>query len=107
MTALALSAFFTGVAGGFYGLYFRYVDPDAVFPIALSIEVVFIAVVGGLRTVAGPVIGAIFLTVIAEIFRAHFAVGHLIFYGLMMMLVIRFMPEGIWGRTLRYLPWAR
>lgn len=107
VTALALSAFFTGVAGGFYGLYFRYVDPDAVFPIALSIEMVFIAVVGGLRTVAGPVIGAIFLAVFAEIFRAHFASGHLVFYGLMMMLVIRFMPEGIWGRTLRFLPWAR
>ncbi len=107
VSALALSAFFTGVAGGFYSLYFRYVDPDAVFPIALSIEMVFIAVVGGLRTVAGPVIGAVFLAVIAEIFRAHFAAGHLIFYGLMMMLVIRFMPEGIWGRTLRFIPWAR
>ncbi len=105
LAALAASAFFTGVAGGFYGLYFRYVDPDAVFPISLSIEMVFIAVVGGLRTVAGPVVGAVFLTVIAELFREHFAVGHLIFYGLFMMLVIRFLPEGIWGRALRILAW--
>jgi branched-chain amino acid transport system permease protein len=104
---LAASAFLAGVAGGFYGLYYRYVDPDAVFPIALSVEMVFIAVVGGLRTVGGPVVGAVFLVTIAETFRAHFQVGHLIFYGLFMMLAIRFLPDGIWGRALRILPQRR
>jgi branched-chain amino acid transport system permease protein len=98
---LALSAFLTGMAGGFYGLYYRYVDPDAVFPIALSVETVFIAVVGGLATVGGPVIGAIFLVTIGELFREHFLVGHLIFYGLFMMLAIRYLPEGIWGGVRR------
>jgi branched-chain amino acid transport system permease protein len=100
---LALSAFFTGVAGGFYGFYFRYVDPDAVFPIALSVEMVFIAVVGGLATVVGPVVGALFLVTIAELFRERFQVGHLIFYGLFMMLAIRFLPGGLWGEARRVL----
>jgi branched-chain amino acid transport system permease protein len=104
---LALSAFLTGVAGGFYGLYFRYIDPDAVFLISLSIEMVFIAVVGGLSTIGGPVVGAVFLTTIAELFRERFAAGHLIFYGLFMMLVIRFLPEGIWGRARRVIWKAR
>ncbi len=107
VAVLALSAFLTGLAGGFYGLYFRYVDPDAVFLISLSVEMVFIAVVGGLRTIGGPVVGAVFLTSIAELFRARFTVGHLIFYGVFMMLVIRFLPEGIWGRALRILPRRR
>ncbi len=98
---LALSAFFTGLGGGFYGFYFHYVDPDAVFPIAVSVEMVFIAVVGGLATVIGPVIGAVFLTTIGELFRERFQVGHLIFYGLFMMLVIRYLPEGIWGGARR------
>lgn len=98
---LALSAFFAGVAGGFYGMYYRYVDPDAVFPIALSVEMVFMAVVGGLATVEGPVIGAIFLVTIGEVFRERFLVGHLIFYGLFMMLTIRYLPEGIWGGVRR------
>jgi branched-chain amino acid transport system permease protein len=101
VVTLALSAFFTGLAGGFYGLYFRYVDPDAVFPIAVSVETVFIAVVGGLATVVGPVIGAIFLVTIGELFRERFLVGHLIFYGLFMMLAIRYLPEGIWGGVRR------
>ncbi|HZY03383.1 MAG TPA: branched-chain amino acid ABC transporter permease [Anaeromyxobacteraceae bacterium] len=104
VAALMASAFLAGVAGGFYGLYYRYVDPDAVFPISLSVEMVFIAVVGGLRTVAGPVVGAVFLTTMAELFRERFTVGHLIFYGLFMMIVIRWLPEGIWGRALRLLP---
>jgi len=98
---LALSAFLAGVAGGFYGMYFRYVDPDAVFPIALSVEMVFIAVVGGLATVAGPIVGAIFLVTVSELFRERFLVGHLIFYGLCMMLAIRYLPEGIWGAMRR------
>lgn len=102
VVTLALSAFFTGMAGGFYGLYFRYVDPDAVFPIALSVEMVFIAVVGGLATVVGPVIGAVFLVTIGELFRERFLVGHLIFYGLFMMLAIRYLPEGIWGGARRF-----
>ena len=98
---LALSAFLAGAGGGFYAFYFRYVDPDAVLAISLSIEMVFIAVVGGLASIGGPLIGAIFLTTIGETFRDRFQVGHLIFFGLFMMIVIRYMPEGIWGRLYR------
>lgn len=96
--ALALSAFLAGTAGGFYAMYFRYVDPDAVFSIGLSVEMVFIAVVGGLASVGGPLIGAIFLVTLGESFREHFLTGHLIFYGFFMMLAIRYMPDGFWGR---------
>ena len=104
VAALALSAFIAGLAGGFYGLYFRYIDPDAVFSIAMSVEMVFIAVVGGIATTGGPIVGAVFLVTIAELFRDRFQVGHLIFYGLLMMIVIRYMPEGIWGRLRGWLP---
>jgi branched-chain amino acid transport system permease protein len=48
--------------------------------------------------VAGPLIGAIVLVTFGETFRQIFLVGHLIFYGLMMMIVIRYLPEGIWGK---------
>jgi branched-chain amino acid transport system permease protein len=98
VSALSLSAFLAGVAGGFYAMYLRYIDPDAVFAISLSVEMVFIAVVGGLTTVFGPLIGAIFLVTLGETFREHFLVGHLIFYGAFMMVAIRYMPEGIWGK---------
>ena len=106
VSALALSAFLAGAAGGFYAMYFRYIDPDAVFSIALSVEMVFIPVVGGLTTVAGPLIGAIFLVSLGETFRTYFMWGHLIFYGLFMMVAIRYMPEGIWGK-LRFIVESR
>jgi len=107
VVTLALSAFLAGVGGGFYAFYFRYVDPDAVLNIGLSMEMVFIAMVGGLGTVGGPLVGAVFLTAIGEAVRERFQVGHLIFYGLFMMLAIRYMPEGIWGRALRLLSGLR
>ena len=107
VAALAISAFIAGVAGGFYGLYFRYIDPDAVFSISMSVEMVFIAVVGGIASTAGPIVGAVFLVTISELFRERFQVGHLIFYGLLMMIVIRYMPDGIWGRVRRWLPRAK
>jgi branched-chain amino acid transport system permease protein len=100
---LAHSAALAGLGGGFYATYFRYVDPDAVCNIGLSMEMVFIAMVGGLGTVGGPLAGAVFLTALGELVRERFATGHLVVYGLVMMLVIRFMPEGIWGRVLRLL----
>jgi branched-chain amino acid transport system permease protein len=104
---LALSAFLCGMGGGFYAFYYRYVDPDAVLAIALSMEMVFIAMIGGLGSVGGPLIGAVVLTTIGENVREHFPSGHLVFYGLFMMIVIRYMPEGIWGRVYRWLPWTR
>jgi branched-chain amino acid transport system permease protein len=105
--ALVLSAFFVGLGGGFYAIYFRYIDPETVFSISYSIEMVFIAVVGGIATTGGPIVGAIFLVTLSEIFRDHFKSGHLIFYGLFMMLIIRYMPEGIWGRLRKRLPLRR
>jgi branched-chain amino acid transport system permease protein len=107
VVTLAISSFLAGLGGGFYAFYYRYVDPDAVLNIGLSMEMVFIAMVGGLATVGGPFIGAVFLTTIAEAVRARFQGGHLVFYGLFMMLVIRFMPEGIWGRAQRLLARAQ
>jgi len=101
LMALALSAFVAGLAGGFYALYFRYIDPDAVFAVSLSVEMIFIAVIGGLATTAGPIVGAVVLVTISELFRERFQAGHLIFYGLFMMMVIRYLPEGIWGRLRR------
>ncbi len=103
--ALVLSAFFVGAAGGFYAIYYRYIDPDAVFTISLSVEMVFVPVVGGIATTWGPIVGAVFLTTIGEVFRDRFQSGHLIFYGFFMMIVIRYLPEGIWGRLSQW--WAK
>jgi len=68
LIALAISASLTAIAGAFYANYFLFVDPTIVLPLALSVEIVLMAIVGGLGTVAGPVLGAVLLKLSSEVF---------------------------------------
>jgi branched-chain amino acid transport system permease protein len=97
LRALALSAALTAMAGAFYANYFLFVDTTTVLPLALSVEIVLIAIIGGLGTVAGPVLGAILLKLSSEIFRNEFAQANLLIYGVLLVLVILFMPDGLMG----------
>src|SRR6185369_532582 len=66
LAALALSAALTAIAGAFYANYFLFVDPTIVLPLALSVEIVLIAIIGGLGSVEGPVMGAVLLKLASE-----------------------------------------
>jgi branched-chain amino acid transport system permease protein len=105
LVALAISAPLTAVAGAFYANYFMFVDPTIVLPLALSVEIVLMAIVGGLGTVAGPVLGAVLLKLSSEVFRNEFSRANLLIYGALLVLVILFMPGGLMGgfrRVLRF-----
>jgi branched-chain amino acid transport system permease protein len=97
LRALALSASLTAMAGAFYANYFLFVDTTTVLPLALSVEIVLIAIVGGLGKVPGPVLGAVLLKVSSEIFRNEFAQANLLIYGALLVIVILFMPDGLMG----------
>jgi branched-chain amino acid transport system permease protein len=97
LTALAISATLTALAGAFYANYFMFVDPTIVLPLALSVEIVLMAIVGGLGTVAGPVLGALLLKLSSEVFRTEFAQANLLIYGALLIIVILFMPGGLIG----------
>jgi branched-chain amino acid transport system permease protein len=97
LAALAISAALTAVAGAFYANYFLFVDPTIVLPLALSVEIVLISIIGGLGTVAGPVLGAVLLKLTSEIFRNEFEQANLLIYGALLILVILFMPDGLVG----------
>jgi len=97
LVALAISASLTSIAGAFYANYFLFVDPTIVLPLALSVEIVLIAIVGGLGAVAGPVLGAVLLKLSSEGFRNEFAQANLLIYGLLLIIVILFMPGGLMG----------
>lgn len=97
LIALSISAALTALAGAFYANYFLFVDPSIVLPLSLSVEIVLMAIIGGLGTVQGPVIGAILLKLSSEIFRNQFANTNLLIYGLLLVLVILFLPEGLLG----------
>jgi len=100
MIAIAISAFMTAMAGAFYANYIFYLHPNTLFGMGLSIELILRPIVGGLGTLFGPVIGSFILTPLSEISRAYFSKGgleglHLILYGILAILVVLFMPQGI------------
>ncbi|MBI3015487.1 MAG: branched-chain amino acid ABC transporter permease [Candidatus Tectomicrobia bacterium] len=96
--ALIISAFFTGMAGSFYANYMGYIDPPIVFSIVdVSIAMILVAVLGGVGTLGGPVVGAFIVVIASEIMRSVFAAANLLIYGILIILVILFLPEGIVG----------
>ncbi|MBI5607206.1 MAG: branched-chain amino acid ABC transporter permease, partial [Deltaproteobacteria bacterium] len=98
--ASGISAFLTGFGGVFYAQYLMYISPDINLSLNFSIEIVSGVIIGGIGTIFGPLVGACILQLISEIFRVFLGqMGsvHLIAYGLMLMLVIIFLPKGIVG----------
>jgi len=98
LIAAGLSAFFTALGGTFFVQLIRYVEPATIAGIDLSTQMVFLAVVGGVGTVFGPLVGSIVLTTLATITQIYFGGSssglHLIIYGTAVVAVILFMPPG-------------
>ena len=105
MLAFAVSAALTGIWGGFYAIYIGFVDPDSAFSLTLSIQIVLVAILGGVGTIAGPWLGAGLLIPLAEGMRV--AMGgsgrgfDLLVYGLAIVLVSLFLPRGLITLRLR------
>jgi branched-chain amino acid transport system permease protein len=104
LAVFALSAAMAGLAGGIYAYYLGYLGP-ASFPVLLSIEFVVMAVVGGLGTIVGPVVGAIAITLLVQVLTnigtrpgmPEYAPSVLSYavYALLLVLVVLFLPRGI------------
>ncbi len=107
--AMAISCFLMGFAGTFYAQYFRYLGPTRIFGHDLSVQIALLALIGGQGTVLGPVFGAILLVPLTEVLSEHFGGTmpglHLFIYGVVMMLVIRFMPRGIHDYVVKFFNW--
>ncbi len=99
--AAALSGALAALAGPFYANYVLFIDPESVIGISLSIDALLFAFVGGLGSLFGPLLGAAVLVPLTELLRSllgnHFAGIHLIAYGIVLIVVIRLAPQGLWG----------
>jgi branched-chain amino acid transport system permease protein len=97
--ALLLSAGFTSVAGSLYALMVGFADPDSVFGLLVSVEMIIIAALGGAGTLFGPLIGAMILVPLREFSNALFGGGGsgltYILFGGIIMLIARFEPGGL------------
>jgi branched-chain amino acid transport system permease protein len=102
MFAVVIGAALAGVGGGFYVMYVTYIEPPQVFDLGLNVEIIMAGpIIGGLGSLAGPVLGALLNKPLAELARGILAGGrsgsNLIFYGSFLIMVIIFMPRGLAG----------
>ena len=103
--ALAISAFFTGIAGGLYTVRFRYVDPFALFDlITISTYIAVAGIIGGIYTFLGPLIGSFIFIPVSEYVRANIVQAfpriyglHVTVLGVILLVISLFAPEGILG----------
>ncbi|HEY7402357.1 MAG TPA: branched-chain amino acid ABC transporter permease [Candidatus Angelobacter sp.] len=105
----AIAAGLTGVAGGLYARYHAFIYPGDVFAFQTSIYILLMPVIGGIGTVWGPVLGGVIFGMVEEELTVHFQNTHLLLYGLLLILIILFEPDGLMGllRRLRNLTTRR
>jgi branched-chain amino acid transport system permease protein len=97
--ALLLSAGFTSIAGSLYALMVGFADPDSVFGLLISVEMIIVAALGGAGTLFGPLLGAVILVPLREVTNSLFGGGGsgltYILFGGIIMLIARFEPGGL------------
>ena len=93
--AFVLATFFAGIAGAFFAHHARFVSADS-FRLEETFIILTMLIVGGMGSIIGPVIGAVFLVILPEVFR-FLAEYRGVVYGLIMIAVILFRPEGVAG----------
>jgi branched-chain amino acid transport system permease protein len=102
VAAITASAALTAVCGALWAQYVGFVDPFYVFSVDLSVRFALAAVTGGIGTALGPFLGAALITTLETYLRARFGgigaglVGiYLIIYGVALILIMRFAPQGL------------
>ena len=97
LIAFALSAGFVGVGGGLYAYWFRHLDPIFVFDIVIGVNMILMALIGGMRTLFGPILGALLIAPGSELVSAQLGETqiHLFATGFLLAAVVLLMPEGI------------
>jgi branched-chain amino acid transport system permease protein len=99
VTAFAISAFYAAIAGGLFAYLVRYINPES-FSVGLSISFLSMVVIGGLGTIGGSILGAAFYVIVPELLRGIKDAPGLVF-GLLLVVVMVFMPQGLWGMLRR------
>ncbi len=92
--AFALCSVFAAIAGGIHAYWITYLDPSSAFDITLNVKMIIMAVFGGPGTIFGPVLGAFVLSAISEILASKVTSLASIFFGLVIVAAVVFMPRG-------------
>lgn len=106
LIGIAISSFLVAIGGTFYAHYYHYISPTRIFHTDMSVQIALIALIGGQGQIYGPVLGAILLVPVSEILSmllgGQLPGLHLFIYGLIMMVCIRYLPNGIHDFIMRF-----
>lgn len=102
LKSFLISVFFAGLAGGLYASYIGFLSPE-ISDYHVTFEILIYCLIGGLGTMAGPIIGAFTLTVISELLHGM-AFPRLVAYGFLLVVIVIFLRGGIMGGI--HLLWA-
>ena len=109
LRTLLISCALTAIGGSFYSQYYYYITPSQVLDLGLSLKIVVVGIIGGWQSVLGPLIGGFIIIPIDEVLRTQFGSSvpglHLIIYGIVLMLIILFVPKGVNDWVMRGLRW--
>ena len=86
-----------GMIGGTYAHIYGFVSPEGSFSINFSLLPIAMALLGGMHSTWGPVVGAVLLGVVSEFLKLKIPYGHLLVYGIIIVITILFFPQGIVG----------
>lgn len=95
--AFAIGAMYAGIAGTLFAHYFTYVSPDS-FGFMESAIILSMVVLGGLGSIKGSIIGAIILSIAPELLRG-LQDYRILIYGLLLVVMMRYRPQGLFGQT--------
>lgn len=101
LTAFCTSATITALLGSMWAYQTTFIDPNIVFRELFLVNLALMTVLGGLGTVWGPVLGAVAFTWVREVLWANLAELHLLLFGVFLIVVVLFMPEGVMGTIQR------
>ena len=86
------------MGGAFYMSYMCFIDPGIVFSVsAISVMMILVTMLGGAATYWGPAVGAGIYILVSELMRVYIPQGHLIVFGLLIIVIIIFLPNGVVG----------
>ncbi|MBD9666510.1 amino acid/amide ABC transporter membrane protein 2 (HAAT family) [Variovorax beijingensis] len=100
LAAIGISAAFMGAAGAFYVQVFQYIDAGIAYGPAVSVEALVAAIVGGMGTLWGPVLGAVVLHLLSDLTRNLFGELpgiNMVIYGTVLVVIVIFLPRGVAG----------
>lgn len=107
LLAWMIAAFFPAICGGIEAWYTNIVDTETAFDILITAKTIIYSIAGGLGTVTGPIVGTVIMVVLDDLIWQQFPLLNLFLLGLVIVLLIQFMPRGIVGTMMRVWPVLR